>query len=422
MSTAQRARREPPSAAPARKLSRLRAPHATGFWFVAAAFTALMAFGTVPTPLWPLYQARDHFGATTVTVAFAVMVVGAAASFRLLGHLSDRLGRRRIIVPALLVGILSAAVLAAWPALPGLIIGRLLTGVAVGLMASTATAYLTDLHHEARPDSVGSPVPGLVATAANLGGLALGPLVAGALAQWGPAPLATSYILFGALMAVLLVLTLLTPETVETELQAQVRPIRFAVRPGQRAVFGAAAAVGFFAFAVMGLFSSLGAIIVRGELGITSYFIAGLAPFTAFASSAVAQLALGRLSQTHVLTAGTLLFPTGLALTALSLYHPTLWLALAAAALAGAGAGLLFKTAVSQSAIAADPASRAGVLAAFFVIAYFGMGLPSIAFSLVIQHAALQPAMIGFAAALSLGTVVAVIIAVTAAVRPADHR
>lgn len=50
------------------------------------------------------------------------------------------------------------------------------------------------------------------------------------------------------------------------------------------------------------------------------------------------------------------------------------------------------------------------------------MGLPSIAFSLVIQHAALQPAMIGFAAALSLGTVVAVIIAVTAAVRPADHR
>jgi MFS family permease len=408
MSTVQRARREPPSAAPARKLSRLRAPHATGFWFVAAAFTALMAFGTVPTPLWPLYQARDHFGATTVTVAFAVMVVGAAASFRLLGHLSDRLGRRRIIVPALLVGILSAAVLAAWPALPGLIIGRLLTGVAVGLMASTATAYLTDLHHEARPDSVGSPVPGIVATAANLGGLALGPLVAGALAQWVPAPLATSYILFGALMAVLLVLTLLSPETVETELQAQVRPIRFAVRRGQRAVFGAAAAVGFFAFAVMGLFSSLGAIIVRGELGITSYFIAGLAPFTAFASSAVAQLALGRLSQTHVLTAGTLLFPTGLALTA--------------AALAGAGAGLLFKTAVSQSAIAADPASRAGVLAAFFVIAYFGMGLPSIAFSLVIQHAALQPAMIGFAAALSLGTVVAVIIAVTAAVRPADHR
>lgn len=63
-----------------------------GFWFVAIAFLTLMAFGTVPTPLWSIYQTRDHFGATTVTVAFAVMVVGAAASFRLLGHLSDRFG------------------------------------------------------------------------------------------------------------------------------------------------------------------------------------------------------------------------------------------------------------------------------------------------------------------------------------------
>ena len=74
------------------------------------------------------------------------MVVGAAAGFSVFGHLSDRLGRRRIIVPALLVGILSSVVLASWPALPGLIVGRVLTGVAVGLMASSATTYLTDLY------------------------------------------------------------------------------------------------------------------------------------------------------------------------------------------------------------------------------------------------------------------------------------
>jgi predicted MFS family arabinose efflux permease len=385
---------------------------------VSAAFTTLMAFGTVPTPLWPLYQARDHFGPTTVTVAFAVMVVGTAVSFPTLGHLSDRLGRRRVIVPALLVAIVAAAVLAAWPALPGLIIGRLLTGVAVGLMAATASAYLTDLHHEARPGRTGSPVPALVATAANLGGLALGPLIAGTLAQWAPAPLATPYILFAVLMAVLLVLVLSSPETVDTELKAQNRPNRFALRTGRRTAFGAAAAVGFFAFAVMGLFSSLGAIIVRGQLGITSHFTAGLATFAIFGASATAQLALGKVPQTRLLTTGILLFPTGLGLTALSLYHPALWLYLTAAVLAGAGAGLLFKGAISQSAIAADPASRAGVLAAFFVIAYLGMGLPSIAFSIVIQHAALRPSMIGFAAALSLGAIAAVI----PAIRAGHHR
>lgn len=388
-----------------------RGRHLAGFWFVAAAFLTLMAFGTVPTPLWPIYQVRDHFGATTVTIAFAVLVVGTGSSFRLLGHLSDRLGRRRVIVPGLLVAIAADAVLALWPDLPGLIVGRVLTGVAIGLIASTATAYLADLYHGARPERDGSPVPALVATAVNLGGLALGPLAAGVLAQWAPSPLRTPYIIFGALMAGLLVLVLASPETIDTAVADQDRPVRFALRPGQRAAFGAAAAVGFFAFAVMGLFSSLGVIIVRGELGITSYFIAGLAPFSAFAASAVAQLALGRLAQSTVLLIGALLFPIGLALTAVSLYQPTLWLALTSAALAGGGAGLLIKSGVTQAAIAAVPASRAGVLAMFFIIAYVGMGLPSIAFSLVVQHVALRPSMIGFAGVLSVGAFIATVIA-----------
>ena len=396
--------------------------HLAGFWFVAAAFLTLMAFGTVPTPLWPIYQVRDHFGATTVTIAFAVLVVGTGASFRLLGHLSDRLGRRRVIVPGLLVAILADAVLAFWPDLPGLIVGRVLTGVAIGLIASTATAYLSDLYHQARPERDGSPVPALVATAVNLGGLALGPLAAGVLAQWAPSPLRTPYIIFGVLMAGLLVLVLASPETIDTAAADQDRPVRFALRPGQRAAFGAAAAVGFFAFAVMGLFSSLGVIIVRGDLGITSYFVAGLAPFAAFAASAVAQLALGRIAQSTVLLIGGLLFPIGLALTAVSLYQPTLWLALTSAALAGGGAGLLIKSGVTQAAIVAVPASRAGVLAMFFIIAYVGMGLPSIAFSLVIQHVALRPSMIGFASVLSVGAFIAIVIARRSAAVAASGR
>jgi MFS family permease len=394
----------------------MRVSHATGFWFVAAAFMTLMAFGTVPTPMWPLYEVRDGFGATTVTVAFAVTVVGAAVSFLTLGHLSDRLGRRRIIVPALLVSLLASIILMSWPALPGLIIGRLLTGIGVGLMASTATTYLTDLYGEAHPERAGSPVPGLVAAAANLGGLAMGPLIAGVLTQRAPSPLVTPYALFAVAMAVFLALVLASPETIDRKQQAD-RPTQFALRPGTGAAFAAAGAVGFFSFAVMGLFSSLGAIIVRGELGITSHFVAGMAPFTVFSASAVAQLALGRLSQARLLKIGTVLFPIGLALTAVSLYHPALWLYLVAAAIAGAGAGLLFKGSLGQSAAVAAPASRAGVLAVFFVIAYIGMGLPSILFSIVIQHVSIQPAMIGFAVVFSVGAA----LSVTAAIRT-THR
>ncbi|NEC88058.1 MFS transporter [Streptomyces sp. SID12501] len=142
----------------------VRATHARGFWVVATAFTVLMAFGTLPTPLWPLFAERDGFATTVVTVAFATMVTGAAAGFLLFGHLSDRLGRRRVVVPALLTSVAASLTLVLWPSTAGLLAGRVLTGLAVGLMASTATAYLSDLYRQAHPDRPGSStwLPGRV--------------------------------------------------------------------------------------------------------------------------------------------------------------------------------------------------------------------------------------------------------------------
>ncbi len=384
-----------------------RAAHARGFWFVAAAFTALMAFGTLPTPLWPLFAERDDFGPTVVTIAFAAMVVGAAAGFLLFGHLSDRLGRRRVVVPALLTLVAASLVLVLWPSVAGLLTGRVLTGLAVGLMASTATAYLSDLYQQAHPERPGSATPGLVAAVANLGGLALGPLAAGVLAQWAPAPLVTPFALFAAAALVLVILVLRSPETIDRGAASEV-PARFALRPGGGRRFAAAASTGFFSFAVMGFFSSLGAVVVHDVLGISSPLVAGLAPFSVFAASAVAQIALRHLSPGRMLVSGVVLFPAGLTLTAVALFHPALWLYLTAAAIAGAGAGLLFKASVGQSADAARPTSRAGVLAVFFVIAYLGMGLPSIAFSVVSKYLGLHPTMIGFAVALSVGALAAV--------------
>ncbi|MGA5799230.1 MFS transporter [Streptomyces cellulosae] len=400
-----------PAGLPPRAPARRRASHENGFWIVAVAFTVLMAFGTAPTPLWPLYEARDHFGATTVTVAYASMVVGAAGAFLGLGHLSDRLGRRRIVVPALLVGIVASLVLIVWRDLPGLIAGRVLNGVGLGLMASTATTYLHDLHREARPERTGSVVPGIVATAANLGGLASGPLIAGAVAEWLPAPLITAQVIFTLAMAVCLALVLCTPETVGPELSAARPPSRFVLRPGGRRAFGAAGALGAFAFAILGLISSLGASVLHGSLHTDSHLVVGLAAFLMFGSAAAAQLVLGRLPLPRLLTVGAVVFPVGLLLCAVALHHPVLWLYLVAVSLSGAGSGLLFKGGVERAGSVAEPASRAGVLAVFFVVAYLGMGLPSVLFSMVLRYVAVQTAMIGFATVLSCGAVVSVIVA-----------
>jgi hypothetical protein len=225
-------------------------------------------------------------------------------------------------------------------------------------------------------------------------------------------PLRTSFLILAGAMAVLAASVAFAPETVDLPAHANRRPERFALRPGARASFAGASAVGFFALALLGLFSSLGGIIVRTQIHTTSTAVLGLVPFAAFAASAVAQTALERLSHTRLLAAGAVLFPMGLALITLSLYRPSLWLLLVAAGLAGGGAGALFKGGVSETVRSAEPASRAGVLANFFVIAYLGMGLPSIALSLVIPHTGLRPSLIGYASILAIGAVTAVVAAV----------
>jgi len=86
---------------------------------VAFAFATVMAFTTVPTPLWSLYAQRDRFSSLTVTVVFAVYALAVALSLFLAGHLSDWYGRRRVLMPALVLEILAGVVFLVWSSLVG---------------------------------------------------------------------------------------------------------------------------------------------------------------------------------------------------------------------------------------------------------------------------------------------------------------
>src|ERR1700745_1551298 len=116
--------------------------HRRGFWVVAFAFLVVMALGTVPSPLYGLYRVRDHFSLFMVTVAFAVYAIGVIGALLLGGHLSDLYGRRRLLLPALGIAIVSAVVFLVSKSLPGLLAARLINGIAIGIVASTATAYI----------------------------------------------------------------------------------------------------------------------------------------------------------------------------------------------------------------------------------------------------------------------------------------
>jgi len=187
---------------PVARRSRHQRRHSTAFWVVAAAFCVNLAFSAVPTPLYVIYQQRDHFSTLMITVVYAVYAVGVMVSLFLGGHVSDWVGRRQVLVPALAVNVASAVLFIAFPSLAGLIIARVVSGVSIGLTTGTATAYLAELHLGAGGSPTGRR-PQVVATAANLGGIGVGPLGAGLLAQFAPLPLVIPYVIFGGVLVAL---------------------------------------------------------------------------------------------------------------------------------------------------------------------------------------------------------------------------
>ena len=93
----------------------------------------------------------------------------------------------------------------------------------------------------------------------------------------------------------------------------------------------------------------------------------------------------------------------------------SLALYLIGSALAGAGAGLLFKAGIGTAIAAANPTARAGVLSAFFVIAYLGMAVPPVLLAVATHFTSQRAAMIGFGCAIAAISVIAAGIQTSAA-------
>jgi MFS family permease len=120
-----------------------RRSYGRGFWVVGYAFAVTMAFSTIPAPLYVLYQARDHFGALLVTVIFAAYAVGVMVSLFLAGHISDWLGRRRMVATREQGDERSFLLQRAQPAMTGLIDGSLSTLAPIFATVSAALGALS---------------------------------------------------------------------------------------------------------------------------------------------------------------------------------------------------------------------------------------------------------------------------------------
>jgi MFS family permease len=374
--------------------------HRLGFWSVALAFLVVMAFSTVPSPLYGLYQQRDGFSSFTITIIYAAYAIGVIAALLLAGHLSDWHGRRRVLLPAIATSIVSAIVFLVWRDLPGLLLARIVNGLSVGVVTATATAWLAELHAAGRPDAPPQRAQ-LIATAVNIGGLGVGPLVSGFLAQWaGGNSLTVPYLVFLVALVVALAVVALAPETRDRpDPFPAYRVQRVSVPQEARGAFMAAAAGGFIAFGALGLFTGLSATFLVGTLHETSHALAGVSVFVLFAGGVVLQVGMASATPRRILTVGGAAMIVGLALTAVAVWlpSPSLALFLAGGALTGAGAGTVFKGTVGTVIAITPPETRAESLAGLFLAGYVGLSLPVVGAGIALQFVSPRDTLLGFA-------------------------
>ena len=377
--------------------------HGSGFWVVAFAFLIVMAFATLPSPLYGIYRTRDDLSAFMITVIYAIFAGGTILTLLRDSSIAPRIGRRGMMLGAVGMMMVAAGVLAAWKDLPGLLIGRLLTGVSVGLAAGTAITYLVELRLRADPKA--SIVRArTIGTSVNVGALGVGPLIAGCLAQWGSYPLTVPFLLFVGLGAVALIGLSVVPETGTPTLgvttQRPTGPRRSARLPVP------AAAATLSAFSAMGLFAGLSGLFLATTFDHPSHALSGATLFLVFSCGVVSQLATTRLQASRVLTLGTVSMLVGLVLLVVSvrLSTPSLALFLLGGALIGAGAGAVFKGTTGIVLEASAPQDRVAMTSALLIALFVGLSVPVIGAGIALdQGASSSNTVLGFAILVGLG-------------------
>jgi MFS family permease len=393
---------------PARNLAVLQLSSRRAFAAVAYAFFAVTAFSTAPSSLYGLYARTEGFSTLDLTLAYAVYAAGTIASLVLVGHVSDWYGRRAVLIPAIAIAILADAVFLGSRSLTGLFAARILTGLAVGAAVATATAYLTDFI--GRADGVSARRAGIVATVANIGGLASGPLIAGVLARYEPHALTLSYQVFLGALLLALVLVAFSPEINPPVGRApRYHPQRLAIPADGRGRFTAAITGVFLAFGIFGLFAGLAGTLLAGPLHQHSPALIGLTIFLAFGTGVLVQTTTTAWPAHRLTVAG--LFPMlgGLALLVISAWTspPSLGLFLAAAIGVGAGGGAIFRASLTLVIQSSGAHQRAGALATFFTAGYAGLSIPVVAIGFVLQHVSPRVTLLYFGVAVAVGILAA---------------
>ena len=357
---------------------------------------------TLPTPLYPLYQKTYGISAPTITIVFALYALFVVAGLLLFGHQSDRVGRRKTLQLGLLFSALSAMLFLFARGLPEIYVGRVFSGLSAGIFTGAGTAAMIDYADAARRRAVA-----LIAIVMNLGGLGLGTLLSGALAQYAPRPLQLCYAVDFVLVIVAAIAVWSAPETIRGARGGFTLAIQHLSVPHEiREIFWRASIAGFSAFAVSGVFSAIAPGFLATELHVHAPLVSGLLVLALMWAAVLGQAVIDRIPRRYAFTAGCAGLFAGMILLAATIEFHSVALLFASALLSGVGQGIVigFGLANINEHIREG---RGAVTSAYFTVLYIGLAVPVVAVGFLAAAIGLATAGLVFSAlvAVAVGTV-----------------
>jgi predicted MFS family arabinose efflux permease len=333
---------------------------------------ALFTSGT-PSPLYETYRALWGFSSVVLTLVYATYAFGVLASLLLAGTISDRAGRRPVLIVALAALMLTTVIFMAADSLAWLFLARAIQGLATGLTLGAASAALLDLHPRRDSSAVGL-ANGVVST----GGIGLGVLVSALITELLPAPRVLPYVAAFILLAIAFLGALVMPEPVKSRSRLRLAPQRPNVPRVAQSAFMLAALGVISSWSLIGLFLALGPQLSATLFHSSDHLIDGTSIFALAAAASVAQIAFRSMPPWKGAATGSLILAAGLLaiVTAASVGSGALYLA--GSAIAGAGFGGAFLSALRALSASIPAEHRGEVMSAFYIVAYCSLSLPAI--------------------------------------------
>ncbi|MCS3844615.1 MFS transporter [Microbacterium sp. AK031] len=376
------------TAAPNTRTTRAR----FGFALAVVAQILMMTGASAPSPFYPVLAEQVGFAPIVITAVFAVYAVALLLTLLTAGSLSDHVGRRPVVIVGFVLLAGSMLLFSHADSVALLVTARIIQGIASGLLLSALSAAVLDLAPPARSGTAAlwnalSPGIGL-ATGAVLSGVALDIMGEPLLDVF--APLTATYV-------ILAVLFFFAPETAPKKpgVWASLQ-FRLSVPTSIRADFWRAAPAVIAGWATGGLFLSLGANIVRGELGGIAHIWQGLGVALLAGVGALTAFVLRRRSPRTITIFGTAALAVGTALSLGVLALESLPAYLVAAGVTGMGFGTAFSGVIASLAPRIPSTDRADTFAVIYVLAYLAFGVPAVVAGMLVGVVGLGAVCVGY--------------------------